>query len=221
MCMRQRRPMVACVLVALLLTGIAAHAEIESLKFYLYGGITNRSKWQITHLLSPYVHPDNVHFEPYRDTEGRTNPWRTIVEITPEGEPLDFYSVTRAIRDTRGVNDGRFIYRTEVTAIGDLRAHLGFTRRSFGWVPGWVQARGIVTSGLWHHLRAEGSGENFVFHPNEVYDRLRVSPHSGEKVRIRGKIAGFDGPYPVVVLGEFENVPETQETNPPERKPSR
>ena len=209
--MRRRlfRTTFACAIGALFLAGIAAHAEIESLKFHLYGGITNRSKWQITRLLSPYVHPDNIRFEPYRDAEGRTNPWRTIVEITPEGEALDLYSVTHAIRDTRGVEDGRLVYRTDVTATGELRAHLGWTRRSFGWIPGWVQARGLVTSGLWHHLNAEGSGENLVFHANEAYDNLRTSPHNGETIRIRGRISGFDGPYPVVVLGEFENAEES------------
>jgi len=214
--MRRRlfRATFACATGVLLLAGSAVHAEIESLKFHLYGGITNRSKWQISRLLSPYVHPDNIHFEPYRDAEGRTNPWRTIVEITPEGEPLDLYSVTRAIRDTRGVNDGRLVYRTDVTATGELKAHIGWTRRSFGWVPGWVQARGLVTSGLWHHLTAEGSGENFVFHVNRAYDELRTSPHNGEPIRIRGRISGFDGPYPVVVLGEFETVDETNAEHP-------
>lgn len=206
---RHNRPTLAFAIVALYLTGIAARAEIESLRFHLYGGVTNRSKWQITRLLSPYVHPDNIRFEPSRDADGRENPWRTTVEITPEGESLNLYAVTRAIRDTRGVDDGRLVYRTDITAIGDLKAHIGWTRRSFGWIPGWVQARGLVTSGLWHHLEAEGSGEDIVFHPNEAYDRLRASPHNGEPLRIRGRISGFDGPYPVVVLGDFENTDDS------------
>jgi len=45
-----------------------------------------------------------------------------------------------------------------------------------------------------------------VFHENEQYDRLRLAPHDGGDVKIRGRIAGFDGPYPIVVLGEFEDV---------------
>ncbi len=183
---------------------MTAVAEVESIELYLYGGITQRSKNQIVRLLSPHVEEDSISFRQMIRPDGTEHPWVTIVEVQPRGWHVDFYDILHRVRDTRGVNDGRVLWRTDVTATGDLRAHFGFTRRSFGWVPGWVQARGLVTSGLWHHLNASGSGEDLVFHQNEQYDRLRLAPHRGSKVRVRGRIGGFDGPYPVVVLGEYE-----------------
>ncbi|MBM3213464.1 hypothetical protein FJZ36_00885 [Candidatus Poribacteria bacterium] len=198
----------ACALVLAAGAVTLARAEVEKLSLHLYGGMTNRSRWQIEKLLSPYVDPSNIEFKAVRDKDGRRNPWRTIVEITPEGDYLDIYDIVHSIRDTRGVEDGRLLYRTDIEATGELRAHLGFTRRSFRWVPGWVQARGLVTSGLWHRVYADGSGEDLVFHPNAVYDDLRASPPRDERVRIKGRIAGFDSVYPVVVLGEYSGADE-------------
>lgn len=196
-------------LVCLLAT--SAHAAVEKLDLYLYGGITGASKRQIRHNLWPYVETDAITFRQMVKADGTEHPWVTVVSIEPRGRRLDMYDVVRRIKDVRGVNDGRVLWKTDLTASGDLRAHYGYTRRSFGWIPAWVQARGMVTSGLWHHLYAGGSGERLVFHENEAYDRLRLAPHDGGAVRIRGRIAGFDGPYPVVVLGEFENVDEAAE----------
>jgi hypothetical protein len=186
------------------LSTLIARAEVESVELYLYGAITQTSKRQIVRVLSPYVEKDSISFRQMLRADGSEHPWVTIVEVRPRGWYVDFYDLVHRIKDTRGVRDGRVLWRTDVTATCDLRAHFGYTRRSFGWIPGWVQARGLVTSGLWHHLRARGSGEDLVFHPNEQYDQLRLAPHRGQDVRIRGRIGGFDGPYPVVVLGDFE-----------------
>ncbi len=182
-----------------------AHAEVEKLDLYLYGGITGASKKQIRRRLAPHADANSITFRQMVKADGTEHPWVTVVSIEPRGEHLDVYDVVHRIKDARGVNDGRVLWKSDLTASGDLRAHYGYTRRSFGWIPAWVQARGVVTSGLWHHLYARGSGERFVFHENEAYDRLRLAPHDGGDVRVRGRIAGFDGPYPVVVLGEYED----------------
>ncbi len=194
--------------IAALLTGLAASATaaVDKLDLYLYGGITGASRKQIRRVLSPYADADSITFRQMIKPDGTEHPWVTVVTIQPRGARLDLYDVTRRIKDARGVNDGRILWKTDLTATGDLRAHYGYTRRSFGWIPEWTAARGMVTSGLWHHLYAQGSGERMVFHENEQYDRLRLAPHDGGDVKIRGRIAGFDGPYPIVVLGEFEDV---------------
>lgn len=194
------------VLAAALATSAAA--AVDKLDLYLYGGITGASKKQIRRVLSPYADPEAITFRQMLKPDGTEHPWVTVVTIQPRGARLDLYDVTRRIKDARGVNDGRVLWKTDLTATGDLRAHYGYTRRSFGWIPEWTAARGMVTSGLWHHLYAQGSGERMVFHGNEQYDRLRLAPRDGGDVKIRGRIAGFDGPYPIVVLGEFEDVPE-------------
>jgi hypothetical protein len=198
------RWLVAGALVAALAT--SASAAVDKLDLYLYGGITGASKKQIRRILSPYADADAISFRQMVRPDGTEHPWVTVVTIEPRGAHLSLYAATRAIRDARGVNDGRILWKTDLTATGDLRAHYGYTRRSFGWIPQWTAARGMATSGLWHHLYANGSGERVVFHENEAYDRLRLAPHDGGDVKIRGRIAGFDGPYPVVVLGEYEDV---------------
>ncbi|MDA1192593.1 MAG: hypothetical protein O3A46_13040 [Candidatus Poribacteria bacterium] len=216
---------------AFVLSSGIADAEVEKVEMYLYGGITNASKNQIRRQLAPYVEPDSISFRQMVRENGKEHPWVTIVEVQPNGWRVDFYDLMHRIKDVRGVNDGRVLYQTEVTATGDLRAHFGFTRRSFGVVPGWVQARGVVTSGLWHHLRSSGSEEAMVFHQNEAYDQLRLAPHNGKEVRVRGRIGGFDGAYPVVVLGDFEilddsvdpqtDIPQRTRPDLPERRDKR
>ena len=197
----------AAVTLAFMLTD-CAQAAVEKLELYLYGGITGASKKQIRHRLALYADADSITFRQMVRADGTEHPWVTVVSIEPRGEHLDLYNVVHRIKDARGVNDGRVLWKSDITASGDLRAHYGYTRRSFGWIPAWVQPRGMVTSGLWHHLYARGSGERFVFHENREYDRLRLAPHDGGDVRVRGRIAGFDGPYPVVVLGDYEDAGE-------------
>ena len=196
-------------LALLVLVASSSHAAVDKLDLYLYGGITGASKKQIRHRLAMYADADAITFRQMVKADGTEHPWVTVVTIEPRGEHLDLYNVVHRIKDARGVNDGRVLWKTDLTATGDLRAHYGYTRRSFGWIPAWVQARGMVTSGLWHHLYARGSGERVVFHENEAYDRLRLAPHDGGDVRVRGRIAGFDGPYPVVVLGDYEDAEES------------
>ncbi len=198
------RGLAVAALVASLAT--SAGAAVDKLDLYLYGGITGASKKQIRRVLSPHADPENISFRQMVKKDGTEHPWVTVVTIEPRGDHLNLYDVTRRIKDARGVNDGRILWKTDLTATGDLRAHYGYTRRSFGWIPAWTPARGMMTSGLWHHLYAEGSGERVVFHENDEYDRLRLAPRDGGDVKIRGRIAGFDGPYPVVVLGEYEDV---------------
>ncbi|MEO2003964.1 MAG: hypothetical protein ABGY41_07670 [Candidatus Poribacteria bacterium] len=191
----------------------AAQGEVEKLDLYLYGGISGASKKQIRRNLSPWVAAENISFRQMVRADGSEHPWVTVVSIVPQGKHLDMYDIVRRIKDVRGVNDGRVLWKTDITASGDLRAHYGYSRRSFGWIPSWVQARGRPTSGLWHHMYAGGSGERLVFHENEAYDRLRLASHDGGNVRVRGRIAGFDGPYPVVVLGEFEEVEKVEDSD--------
>jgi hypothetical protein len=197
---------------ALLSAGGTASAEIESLRLHLYGGLTQRSEWHIKYLLSRHVDPDDITFSTYVDDKGKKQPWHTVVEIKPGDDYVNVYQVMHRIRDTRGVEDGRMLFRTDVTATGDLRAHFGWTRSLF-WLPAWVQARGLATSGLWHYLAVDdrGAGDRFLFHPNDKYDEMRLAPHQGEPVRIEGRITGFDGPYPVVVLGGSQSVRADEE----------
>lgn len=205
-----------------------ARAQIDAVQFHLYGGFTNLSKWHIQRVLGDYVDPSKVTFSTYVDENGKKHPWHTVMEVTPDGDRVNFYQVMHRIRDRRGPDDIH-LYKTEVEATGDLRAHFGWTRRSIQWVPGWVQARGLVTSGLFHHVYVRGSQEKFVFHQNDTYDDMRLAPHRGNDVKIRGRVAGFDGPYPVVVLDDFEIVEspagavevEPEDRNAPERPPRR
>lgn len=184
----------------------AALAEVEQLDLYLYGSITQRSKNQIVRLLSYYMPKENISFRQMKRDDGSIHPWVSVVEIKPQGWPLNIYNIVQRIDDDRGVNDGRRLWKAEVTASGELRNHLGFARGRIG-RPAFAPFFERGSPGIWTYMDAPYPRERLVFHPSLKFDNLRLL-NRANRVRIKGRIAGFDRIYPIVVLTEFEETDE-------------
>ena len=179
-----------------------ANAEVELLELYLYGGVTQRGKNQMKRMLAPYTPKENVSFRQMVREDGSVHPWVTVVEIRPNGLPINLYDIVHRIDDDRGVNDRRILWKTVVTASGELRSHFGFNRHRIGRPPfAALHQRG--TPGVWNYLDAPYPRERLTFHPNTAYDNLRLA-NRDVRLRVKGRIAGFNHIYPIVVLGTFE-----------------
>ncbi|MCZ6679283.1 MAG: hypothetical protein O7E52_18795 [Candidatus Poribacteria bacterium] len=204
-------------LAVFLLAGFAnsSDAEIESIQIHLFGFVNQDDERQIRRLLRPWADAEDVSFHAPVDKKGRTRHFTTVVEVTPrrgqnkynETHTFDIYNITRQLNDQRfrgsQIGGRAWVAKSEATITGNLYAHPGFSRSYIRNVPFWRRWR-AVTSAVNHAMVAGSWDEKIVFTDNEEFDQLRQEAgQGGQAVEIKGQIAGFDGPYPVMSVRDF------------------
>jgi hypothetical protein len=204
-------------LAVLLLIGFTypSVAEVETLQIHLFGFVNGDDARQIRRLLKPWADPENVKFHSAVDEHGRESLFTTVVEITPrkganpyrESHTFDVYGIMRQLNDQRFRGSQSpsqaWVAKTEATVTGTLFAHAGWSRSYIRNVPFWRNWRGD-TSVVSHALVAGRWDQKFVFSDNDEFDQLKQE--AGQRngvVEIKGKIAGFDGPYPVMSVRKY------------------
>lgn len=183
-----------------------AEAEIEKLQIHFFGSaLSNYDKQQVRRLLSPFVEPKNVKFYTDVDRHGRELPYSTVVEITPDREYVKVYKIIRQLQDQRFKGKQAVSHswsvKTEATITGNLFKYVGWSRSHIRHVPFW--RRWQQTSSVKHAFDTGNMRNKIVFSNNEEYYKLIEKAGGGERVEIRGQIAGFDGPYPVMSVRKF------------------
>ncbi len=190
-------------------------AEVEKLHITLFGFVNNDDARQIRRLLKPWADAENVSFHNAVDAHGRESLFTTVVEIIPrrgsspyrESHTFDVYDIMRQLNDSRFRGSQSpsqpWVAKTEATVTGTLFAHAGWSRSYIRNVPFWRNWRGD-TSVASHALIAGRWDQKIVFSDNDEFDQLKQE--AGQRdgvVEIKGKIAGFDGPYPVMSVRTF------------------
>jgi len=204
-------------------------AEVENLKLELFGFVNMDDARQIRWLLEPWAKPEDVTFHAPVDKNGRDRLFTTLVKIKPrtdnkykESHTLDVYQMVRQLKDQRfrGRQAGSQprVIKSEGTVSGDLFAHPGWARSYIRNVPFWRRWR-ADTSAVNHAMLAGTWDQKFVFSDNDEFDQLRQDAgQSDREVEVKGVIAGFDGPYPIVSVRSYrlEQIIKTQEDEPAE-----
>ena len=248
-------------LAVFLLIGFIApsSADVETIEVELFGFVNNDDARQIRRLLRPWADPEDIVFKTAVDKKGRTRHFTTVVEVTPrkidpiyrknkyrESRAFDIYNITRQLRDQRfrgsQIGSRSWVVKTEATVTGNFFAHAGFSRSYIRSVPFWRHWRGD-TSAVNHALIAGSWDQKIVFSDNDEFDQLRQEAGKGDQaIEVKGRIAAFDGPYPVMSVREFrteyiveprreeqaekqqdeaydylEEVPEGKDENPPDQ----
>ena len=190
---------------------------VENIQIELSGFVSNDDARQIRRLLKPWANPEDVVFKPAYDKKKRKRHFATVVEITPrrgknkysEYHTFDVYNIIRQLSDQRfrgsQIGPRPRVAKSEVTVTGSLFAHAGWSRSYLRNVPFWRRWR-AETSVINHALVADRWNEKIVFSNNEQFHQLRqkASRDQGdETVEVKGKIVGFDGPYPVMSIRKF------------------
>ncbi len=191
-----------------------SHGEVESIQIHLFGFVNNDDARQIRRLLKPWADPENVSFYAPVDKKGRKRHFTTIVEVTPrrskspysEGHTFDIYNITRQLKDQRfrGSQAGSraWVAKSEATLTGNLYAHPGFSRSYIRNVPFWRHWR-ADTSEI-NHAMVVSPDQKVVFSDGDKFDELIQEANQGTQgVEVKGQIAGFDGPYPVISVRDF------------------
>ena len=191
-----------------------SHAEVESIQIHLFGFVNNDDARQIRRLLKPWADPENVSFHVPVDKKGRKRHFTTIVEVTPrqgkspysEGHTFDIYDIIRQLSDQRfrGSQAGSqaWVTKSEATLTGNLYAHPGFSRSYIRNVPFWRRWR-ADTSEI-NHAMVVSPDQKVVFSDGDKFDELIQEANQGAQgVEVKGQIAGFDGPYPVISVRDF------------------
>ena len=191
-----------------------SHAEVESIQIHLFGFVNHDDARQIRRLLKPWADPENVSFHAPVDKKGRKRHFTTIVEVTPrrgkssysEGHIFDIYNITRQLNDQRfrGSHAGSqaWVTKSEATLTGDLYAHPGFSRSYIRNVPFWRHWR-ADTSEI-NHAMVVSPDQKVVFSDSDKFDELIQEANQGAQgIEVKGQIAGFDGPYPVISVRDF------------------
>ena len=209
-----------CLIVGLTASG---NAEIENLKFELFGVVSSDDERQIRRRLEPWAEPAGVTFHTPVDKNGRDRLFSTLIKIKPrtddkfsESHTLDTYQILQQLKDQRfrGRQAGSqpWIVKSEAKIKGELFAHPGWARSYIRNVPFWRHWR-AQTSVINHAMLAGTWEQKVVFSHNELFDRLRHDASKTDKeVEVEGVVAGFDGPYPVVSIRSyrFEKMAKTQ-----------
>jgi len=192
----------------------SSSAEVEKLQIHLFGFVNDDDARQIRRLLKPWADAKDVSFHAPVDKKGRKRHFTTVVEVIPrrdnryrESHTLDVYFITRQLNDQRfrgsQVGSRAWVAKANATVTGNLYAHPGWSRSYIRNVPFWRRWR-ADTSAVNHAMVAGGWDEKIVFSDSEEFDQLRQEAGQGDQaVEIKGQIAGFDGPYPVMSVREF------------------
>ena len=204
--------------VVLLFFGISmvSMAEVAVLEVEISGVVNNANGHQIRRLLKPWADPEDITFHTPVDKHGRKRLFTTLVKIKPrqgvseysETHTFDVYNIMRQLNDSRfrgrhGVGHTR-VLKTDATVQGDLFAHPGFARSYLRNVPSWRRWR-PDTSHIHHAMTAGNEEQKFVFSANPEFDQLRIDAAKNNKpVEVKGVITGFDGPYPIMSVREYE-----------------
>ena len=204
--------------VVLLIVGISmvSMAEVAVLKIEISDVVSNADARQIRRLLEPWADPEDITFSTPVDKHGRKRLFTTVVEVKPrqgvskysETHTFDVYNIMRQLNDSRfrgrhGIGHSR-VLKTEATIRGDLFAHPGFARSYLRNVPAWRRWR-PDTSNIHHAMTAGNEEQKFVFSANPEFDKLLIDAADNNKpVEVKGVIAGFDGPYPIVSVKKYE-----------------
>lgn len=199
-----------------LIVGLTAssNAEIENLKFELFGVVSSDDERQIRRRLEPWAEPEGVTFHTPVDKNGRERLFSTLIKVKPrtddkysESHTLDTYQILQQLKDQRfrGRQAGSqpWIVKSEAKIKGELFAHPGWARSYIRNVPFWRHWR-AQTSVINHALLAGTWEQKVVFTHNDLFDQLRNDVATTDKeVEVEGVIAGFDGPYPVVSIRSY------------------
>ena len=212
-----------------LIAGLTAisNAEIEYLKFELFGVVSSDDERQIRRRLELWAEPEEVTFHTPVDKNGRKRLFSTLIKIKPrtddkysESHTLDTYQILQQLKDQRfrGRQAGSqpWIVKSEVKINGEVFAHPGWARSYIRNVPFWRHWR-AQTSVINHAMIAGTWDQKVVFSDNEKFDQLRQdAAKTDREVKVKGVIAGFDGPYPVVSVRSyrFEQKAKTKKNKP-------
>ena len=192
-----------------------SHAEVETIQIHLFGFVNSDDARQIRRLLKPWANPEDVSFYTPVDEKGRKRHFTTVVEITPrrgktpysDGHTFDIYNITRQLRDQRfrgsQIGGRAWVTKSEATVTGNLYAHPGFSRSYIRNVPFWRRWRAETSSDI-NHAMVVSPDQMIVFSSGDKFDELRQKAGQGVNgVEVKGQIAGFDGPYPVISVRDF------------------
>ena len=209
-------------------------AEMKSLKLEISDYVSNADARQIRRLLAPWADAKDISFHTPVDKKGRKRLFATVVEVKPrrgvskysETHAFDVYDIMRQLKDSRfrgrhGLGQIR-ILKTEATIQGNIFTYPAISRSHVNEVPGWaLWARG--TSQLLHALQADGDGQKFVFTASPEFDRLRIdiAKSNNKKVEVKGRIVGFDGPYPIVSVTSYKLAPRVNRMGAPAQEQPR
>lgn len=214
--MKRLKSRFSIVLTICLITGcaVSSNAEIENLKFELFGVVSSDDERQIRRRLEFWAEPESVTFHTPVDKNGRDRLFSTLIKIRPrtddkysESHTLDTYQILQQLKDQRfrGRQAGSqpWIVKSEAKIKGEVFAHPGWARSYIRNVPFWRHWR-AQTSVINHAMLAGTWEQKVVFSHNDLFDRLRHDAAKTDKeVEVEGVIAGFDGPYPVVSIRSY------------------
>ena len=192
-------------------------AGVETIQIELSGFVSNDDARQIRRLIKPWANPEDVVFKPAYDKKKRKRHFTTVVEITPrrgknkysEHHTFDVYNIIRQLNDQRfrgsQIGPRPRVAKSEVTVTGSLFAHAGWSRSYLRNVPFWRRWR-AETSVVNHAMVAGRWDQKIVFSNNDKFHQLRQEASRSKRdqtVEVKGKIVGFDGPYPVMSIRKF------------------
>lgn len=208
---------IACsTLILLLGMSESGMAEVASLKIEISDVVSNADAQQIRRLLKPWADAEHITFHTPIDKNGRKRLFTTVVHVKPRQGPskysethtFDVYDIMRQLNDSRfrgrhGLRHSR-VLKSEATLRGHMFAHPGYARSYLRNVPSWRRWR-PDTSNIHHAMTSGSEDQKFVFSANAEFDQLRIdAANSDKEVEVKGIIAGFDGPYPIVSVREYD-----------------
>lgn len=205
-------------------------AEVASLKIEISDVVSSADARQIRRLLEPWADAEDITFHTPVDKNGRKRLFTTVVKVKPRQGPskysethtFDVYDIMRQLNDSRfrgrhGLGHSR-VLKSEATLRGHMFAHPGYARSYLRNVPSWRRWR-PDTSNIHHAMTAGSEDQKFVFSANAEFDQLRLdAANSDKEVEVKGVIAGFDGPYPIVSVRKYDVGYRLQKGEPPAEK---
>lgn len=221
-----------CVILMLLLVvgfSTVSMAELKTLRIEISDVISGSDAIKLKRLLSPWVDAKDITFSTPVDKNGKKRLFTTVVELKPrsgdskwtESHVFDVYDIMRQLKDSRyrgrhGISQVRLL-KTEATVRGTLFAHPAHGRSNIRDVPAWARWR-PHTSEIHHAFRATKDGQNFVFMHSPEFDQLRTDmANSDREIDLKGKVVGFDGPYPIMRVQSYKLLPRVNRNKTPER----
>jgi len=167
----------------------SSQAEIQRIRFYLFGPISNDVQRQIQRVLQPWVDTKEVEVSQIGD-EGK---FLTAVEITPKKKgTMRLYQMVKQIRDMR-IHSGAKLWKTELVATG----------RVFDYIH-WRRANRDVYPRKHYALQTSKTHQVILLRPDAQLDDLKKLVATEDKeVTIVGEIPTFERSYPLIILKQF------------------